>query len=125
MMATKCAAVTAPYLIRRKWGVKRLTRERFFSERPCRLLHFGTSYRIASQPQLDLYVGVRLSAAAADHFVLVPFAMLDENLAGVEIYIVHSDVDQLRDAHSRVEQEPEHDLVLQVSDPVDHLIKFA
>jgi hypothetical protein len=36
---------------------------------PRHLLHFGTSYKIASQQQLDVHVGVGLSAAAVDNFV--------------------------------------------------------
>jgi hypothetical protein len=34
-----------------------------------RLLHFGTAYKIASQQQLDLHVGIGLSPAAVDRLV--------------------------------------------------------
>jgi hypothetical protein len=36
---------------------------------PRHLLHFGTAYKVNSQQQLDVHVGVGLSAAAMDHFV--------------------------------------------------------
>ncbi|HME08660.1 MAG TPA: transporter [Bryobacteraceae bacterium] len=36
---------------------------------PRHLLHFGAAYKIAPQQQMDIQVGVGLSAAAVDHFV--------------------------------------------------------
>jgi hypothetical protein len=36
---------------------------------PRHLLHFGASYKIAPQQQVDVHVGVGLSSAAIDHFV--------------------------------------------------------
>jgi hypothetical protein len=36
---------------------------------PAHLLHTGTSYKIASNQQLDFHVGFGLSSAAADHFI--------------------------------------------------------
>jgi hypothetical protein len=41
---------------------------------PRHLLHFGTAYKITPQQQLDLHVGVGLSAAAADHFVGIGYS---------------------------------------------------
>jgi hypothetical protein len=41
---------------------------------PRHLLHFGTAYKIAPQQQLDLHVGVGLSAAAVDHFVGIGYS---------------------------------------------------
>jgi len=47
-----------------------------FPERggPRHLLHFGTAYKLTPQQQLDLHVGVGLSAAAVDHFVGVGYS---------------------------------------------------
>jgi hypothetical protein len=41
---------------------------------PRHLLHFGTAYKTASQQQIDLHVGVGLSAAAVDHFVGIGYS---------------------------------------------------
>ena len=41
---------------------------------PRHLLHFGASYKIATQQQVDIHVGVGLSAAAIDHFVGVGYS---------------------------------------------------
>jgi hypothetical protein len=41
---------------------------------PRHLLHFGTAYKIAPQQQLDLHVGVALSAAAVDRFVGIGYS---------------------------------------------------
>lgn len=41
---------------------------------PRHLLHFGTSYKPTPQQQLDLHVGVGLSAAAPSHFVGVGYS---------------------------------------------------
>jgi hypothetical protein len=41
---------------------------------PRHLLHFGTAYKIAPRQQLDLHVGVGLSAAAPDHFVGIGYS---------------------------------------------------
>lgn len=41
---------------------------------PRHLLHFGTAYKIAPQQQLDLHVGIGLSAAAVDHFVGIGYS---------------------------------------------------
>jgi len=41
---------------------------------PRHLLHFGTAYKIRPQQQLDLHVGVGLSAAAVDHFVGIGYS---------------------------------------------------
>jgi hypothetical protein len=42
-----------------------------FPERagPRHLLHFGTAYRLTPRQQVDVHVGVGLSAAAVDHFI--------------------------------------------------------
>jgi hypothetical protein len=37
--------------------------------RPRHLVHFGAAYKIAPQQQIDVHVGVGLSAATVDHFV--------------------------------------------------------
>lgn len=41
---------------------------------PRHLLHVGTAYKITPQQQLDLHVGVGLSAAAVDHFVGIGYS---------------------------------------------------
>ncbi|HXP88403.1 MAG TPA: transporter [Bryobacteraceae bacterium] len=41
---------------------------------PRHLLHFGTAYKITRQQQLDLHVGVGLSAAAVDHFIGIGYS---------------------------------------------------
>jgi len=41
---------------------------------PRHLLHLGTSVRVTSNQQIDLHVGVGLSAAAPDHFVGVGYS---------------------------------------------------
>ena len=41
---------------------------------PRHLLHFGTAYKPTPQQQLDLHVGVGLSAAAVDHFIGVGYS---------------------------------------------------
>ena len=41
---------------------------------PRHLLHFGTAYKIEPQQQLDLHVGVGLSAASPDHFVGIGYS---------------------------------------------------
>jgi hypothetical protein len=41
---------------------------------PRHLLHFGTAYKIGDQQQLDLHVGVGLSAAAVDHFIGIGYS---------------------------------------------------
>jgi hypothetical protein len=41
---------------------------------PRHLPHFGTAYKITPQQQLDLHLGVGLSAAAADHFVGIGYS---------------------------------------------------
>ena len=47
-----------------------------FPERggPRHLLHFGTSYKLGLNQQLDLHVGVGLSPAAVDHFIGVGYS---------------------------------------------------
>jgi len=48
-----------------------------FPERggPRHLLHFGTSYKLGLNQQLDLHVGVGLSRAAVDHFIGVGYSL--------------------------------------------------
>ena len=41
---------------------------------PRHLLHFGTAFRPTPHQQLDLHVGVGLSAAAVDHFIGVGYS---------------------------------------------------
>jgi len=41
---------------------------------PRHLLHLGTAYKITPRQQLDLHVGVGLSAAAPDHFVGIGYS---------------------------------------------------
>jgi hypothetical protein len=41
---------------------------------PRHLLHFGTAYKIRSQQQVDVHVGVGLSAAAVDHFIGIGYS---------------------------------------------------
>jgi hypothetical protein len=41
---------------------------------PRHLLHFGTAYKIRPQQQVDLHVGVGLSAATVDHFVGIGYS---------------------------------------------------
>jgi hypothetical protein len=41
---------------------------------PRHLLHCGTAYKIRPRQQLDLHVGVGLSAAAVDHFVGIGYS---------------------------------------------------
>jgi len=41
---------------------------------PRHLLHFGTAYKIAPQQQIDLHVGIGLSAAAINHFVGIGYS---------------------------------------------------
>lgn len=41
---------------------------------PRHLLHFGTAYKIRPQQQVDLHVGVGLSAATLDHFVGIGYS---------------------------------------------------
>jgi hypothetical protein len=47
-----------------------------FPERggPRHLLHFGTSYKVTPHQQVDLHVGVGLSAAAVDHFIGIGYS---------------------------------------------------
>ena len=42
---------------------------------PRHLLHFGTAYKITPRQQLDLHVGVGLSAAAVDHFIGIGYSL--------------------------------------------------
>jgi len=41
---------------------------------PRHLLHFGTAYKIRPRQQIDLHVGVGLSAAAVDHFAGIGYS---------------------------------------------------
>ena len=41
---------------------------------PRHLLHFGTAYKVRARQQVDLHVGIGLSAAAVDHFVGVGYS---------------------------------------------------
>jgi hypothetical protein len=42
---------------------------------PRDLLHFGTAYKIGARQQLDLHVGVGLSAAAVDHLIGIGYSL--------------------------------------------------
>jgi hypothetical protein len=41
---------------------------------PRHVLHLGTAYKISPQQQLDLHVGIGLSAAAVHHFVGIGYS---------------------------------------------------
>jgi Putative MetA-pathway of phenol degradation len=41
---------------------------------PRHLTHFGTAYKVTPRNQIDLHVGVGLSAAAVDHFIGVGYS---------------------------------------------------
>ena len=58
-----------------------------------------------------------------DVAVLVALAALDEDLAGVQVYVVDLDVGQLAHTDRGVEEEPEHDLVLEVAGLVHDLLE--
>jgi hypothetical protein len=53
-----------------------------FSQRgtPVHVVHFGTSYKLTPNQQLDFHVGFGLSAAAVDHFVGFGYSMQLSNL---------------------------------------------
>src|SRR6516165_9922166 len=50
-----------------------------------------------------------------DVAVLAALASADEDLALLGVHVLDTDVDQLADAHGRVEEQLEHDLVLEVA----------
>jgi hypothetical protein len=41
---------------------------------PRHLLHVGTAYKVGARQQLDVHVGVGLSAAAVDHFIGIGYS---------------------------------------------------
>jgi len=59
----------------RPLGWIRGVRRRFSGVRgPRHFLHFGTSYKITAQQQIDLHAGVGLSAASVDHLVGIGYS---------------------------------------------------
>src|SRR3954463_3281144 len=54
-----------------------------------------------------------------DIAILAPLAPVDEDLALLGVHVLDADADQLADAHGGVEEQLEHDLVLQVAALLD------
>lgn len=67
--------------------------------------------------------GQRKTIWEQDVTVLVPLALLDKNLAGVEVDVLDPDGGQLRDADGGVKEQPQHDLVLKIPGLVDDLVE--
>ncbi len=69
---------------------------------------FGVGPQMALEHQAEV-------GREQDVAILGALALVDENLAAIAIHVLHTDIGQLTDAHGRVEQQLEHNLMLEIT----------
>jgi hypothetical protein len=99
-------AVALDDLLHAAWGERRASLG--FEQIP--VLRVG--FQVAAQHQAEA-LGVQ------DVAVLAALTPVDEDLALLGVHVLDADADQFADAHGGVEEQPEHDLVLQVAALLD------